>query len=260
MNHFLTCLFAAAIVFPALPAGAQGGADLPPPREPGDSTPGVSAMHEVSPGVFEVGHLRIEQATRKLIFPGAVNMDKGPLEYLLVAPAGNAHESLLVTSQIEPRDLHLAMLLLGAKGAAANDGGSSDTPPAQLSRDYLEHAPKLAGDPILISVRWKAKDGTEKMVPVEDWLLKTDVRKPAEHGVWIYNGSMFGSSGRFLAQVEGNFAALVTNPAALINNPRKGSDNDQIWEPNQKAMPPAGTPIEIIIQLTDAKEKPASPK
>jgi hypothetical protein len=230
---------------------SQGEEPLSPPST------ASSIMHEISPGVYEVGRLRIDQTTRILTFPCTVNMDRGPLEYLLVTPSGNAHESLLVTADVEPRDLHLAMLLLGAKGASTPPP-SADAPPAQLSKEYLEHAPKLVGDPILITAKWQTKDGLEKKTPVEDWILKTDVHKPAERGPWIYNGSMFGQGGRFLAQVEGNFAALVTNPAALINNPRKGSDDDQIWDVNAKAVPPAKTPIELAIELVDtAKKKPA---
>ena len=55
--------------------------------------------------------------------------------------------------------------------------------------------------------------------------------------------------GRFLAQTEGAFVALVTNPSALLNNPRKGSDNDQMWGVNEKAVPPVNTPVEIIFKL-----------
>jgi hypothetical protein len=214
-------------------------------------------MHEVSPGIYEIGKVRINQASQTLTFPCAVNMQSGALEYLLVTPAGNAHESLLVAANVEPRDLHLAMLLLGAKGSGSHPS-PDDAPPAQLSKEYLEHAPKLTGDPILITVQWQTKDGQEKKSPVEDWILKTDVHKTAERGPWIYNGSMFGQNGRFLAQIEGNFAALVTNPAALINNPRKGSDDDQIWDVNDKVVPPAKTPVEVTIELVDpSKKKPA---
>ena len=238
-------LFAGAIFgLSTLDSRAQDAA-LPVPAD--------SIMHEVSPGIYEVGKLRLNQATHTVTFPGAVNLDKGPLEYLLVTPSGNAHESLLVTSEVEPRDLHLAMLLLGAKGSGIHAPAPDDAPPTQLSKDYLEHAPKLTGDPLSITVKWKSKEGIEKKTPVEDWILKTDVHKPAERGPWIYNGSMFGTGGRFLAQVEGNFVALVTNPAALINNPRKGSDNDQVWDVNEKVVPPAKTPVEITLQLEEVK-------
>ncbi len=214
-------------------------------------------MREVSPGVFFAGKLQLDQAARTVTFPGEVNMDQGVVEYLLVAPAGNAHESLLVTSQVQASDLHLAMLLLGAKGAGLQTPAAGDAPPSQLSRDYLEHAPKLAGDSISISVKWTGKDGKEKSSPVEDWLIRNDTNKPVDHTPWIYTGSMFGANGSFLAQTEGNFAAMVTNPACLINNPRKGADNDQIWEINRKVTPPAKTPIQITIQLLNA-DKPAA--
>src|SRR5205809_3031203 len=71
------------------------------------------AMRELGPGVYAIGKLRLDKNTNNLTFPGAVQLDKGYLEYLLVAPFGSTHESLLVT-EIQPSDLHFAMLLLGA--------------------------------------------------------------------------------------------------------------------------------------------------
>ena len=58
---------------------------------------------------------------------------------------------------------------------------------------------------------------------------------------------MFGADGQFLAQQQGVFAALITNPAALINNPRKGNDNDEVWEVNERAVPPVDTAVQITI-------------
>jgi hypothetical protein len=68
------------------------------------------------------------------------------------------------------------------------------------------------------------------------------------------------NEGHFLAQIEGAHAALVTYPAALINNPRKGSDNDQIWMVNTKAVPAVKTPVDIIITLlSNPDDKPKTP-
>ena len=209
-------------------------------------------MREVSPGVYEIGRLRLDQKARTVTFPGELNMNDGNLEYLLVTERGSTHESLLV-SDVTPSDLHFAMLLLGAKGSGQQAGA---LPPAQIDASFLKTAPKLKGDTISIAVRWKAGD-VEKSAPVEDWLINTDAKKPAERGPWIYNGSMF-NAGHFMAQIEGAHAALVTYPAALINNPRKGNDNDQIWIVNTKAVPPVKTPVDIVITLLpdpDAKSK-----
>ena len=204
--------------------------------------PAMPVMREVSPGVFAIGKIQLDQKALTVTFPGTLNMKAGLLEYLLVTPRGSTHESLLV-SDVSPNDVHFAMLLLGAKGG----GETSAAAPAQLDSQYLKTAPKLKGDTVLISVKWN--DGAaDKTAPVEDWLFNELAKKPVEHGPWTYNGSLL-IDGRFLAQTEGAFVALVTNPSALLNNPRKGSDNDQMWGVNEKAVPPVNTPVEIIFKL-----------
>lgn len=215
--------------------------DAPQPAKP--------MVREVSPGIYEVGRVRLDQKALSISFAGALNMKRGLLEYLLVNSKGSAHESLLVT-EVEATDIHVAMLLLGAKGGAI----TAATPPAQFDARYFRTAPKLTGDAVIISVKWKEKD-LEKAAPIEDWLFNEEANKGIEHGPWIYNGSMI-HEGRFLAQTEGNLVALVTSPTALINNPRKGNDNDQMWNPNGDTTPGIGTPVEIVFKLvppTDAK-------
>jgi hypothetical protein len=211
-----------------------------------DAPPVAPEMREVSPGVFEIGKIHLDQKTRTVRFPGMLNLTDGIIEYLLVTEQGSTHESLLV-GQIQPNDLHFAMLLLGAKGSGANHPSLGEAPPGPIDARYLKTAPKLKGDTVGISVQWKV-DGAEKSAPVEDWIFNTEKKKPMERGPWIYNGSMF-NDGIFLAQIEGAFAALVTYPSALINNPRQGSDNDAIWTVNGKAVPAVKTPVEITIQL-----------
>lgn len=219
------------------------GEDAPPPAKP--------VVREVSPGIYEVGKVRLDQKELSISFPGNLNMKRGLLEYLLVNPKGSAHESLLVTD-VEANDIHVAMLLLGAKGGTV----TAEAPPAQLDARYFRTAPKLTGDTVVISVKWMEKD-VEKTLPIEDWLLNEVTKKAIEHGPWIYNGSMI-YEGRFLAQVEGNLVALVTTPTALINNPRKGNDNDLMWNVNGETTPGVGTPVVIIFKLVPpANSKPA---
>jgi hypothetical protein len=218
-----------------------------------DTAAPTAAMREVSPGVFQIGAIRIDQKQHTATFPAKVNMIEGNLEYLLVTTMGATHESLLST-EVQPSDLHFAMLLLGAKGAGIATPSSEDAAPGQINKDYLAHAPKLKGDTIHIAVKWKAGDA-EKTTPVEDWIFNFQKKKPAPRGPWLYTGSMF-SGERFVAQAEGAFAALVTYPGALINNPRAGSDDDQVWGPNAKAVPPVETPVEITITLEPASDTP----
>ena len=221
----------------ALALGARAG-DAPTPAKP--------VVRQVSPGVYEVGKVRLDQKALSISFPGKLNMKRGLLEYLLVNPKGSAHESLLATD-VEANDIHVAMLLLGAKGGAI----TAAAPPAQLDAQYFRTAPKLTGDTVFITVKWKEKD-VEKTVPIERWLVNAE-RKPIEHGAWIYNGSML-YEGRFLAQADGNLIALVTSPTALMNNPRKGNDNDQMWNVNEETTPGESTPVEIIFKLVPPSE------
>ncbi len=209
-----------------------------------------AAMQEISPGVFQLGKLRLDKKARSVSFPGRVNMDKDFIEYVLVTPQGALHESLL-SSEVQPSDLHFAMLLIGAKGAGILAPAPGDAPPGQIDAEYLRTAPRLKGDNLTFAVKWKAKDGSEQTTPVEDWLVHPDSHKAVPRGPWIYTGSMFGQEGGFLAQQQGTFASVVTNPAALINNPRLGNNDDKAWVVNEKKVPPVDTPVEIVLTLTD---------
>ena len=84
------------------------------PRREEDAAAFAPAMREVSPGVFQIGKLRIDKTKNSIAFPAKINMAKDLVEYLLVSPNGPTHESLFVT-ELQPTGLHLAMLLLGAK-------------------------------------------------------------------------------------------------------------------------------------------------
>jgi len=218
------------------------------------ASPELSAPKEIAPGVFQVGTVRLDKKTGTVTFPAKLQMNDGLLEYLLVMPQGPAHESLFV-SDAAPQDVHMAMLLLGAKGMARPQGSKE---PGRIDAAFLAKAPKLTGDLVTLRVKWKDKTGKEQVTPPERWIerkiftpKKATKAVAAEDGPWLYTGSYFYEN-RFIAQVEGTFAALVTFPGALINNPRTGSNDDHIWFVKTAAVPPVGTPVEFSIKLEPA--------
>ena len=79
-----------------------------PPKKPD--------IKEIKPGVFQVGTVRLEKAKREIVMPVSINLNEGPMEYLVVTGQGKTHESLLVTSA-EPFHIQVAMLLLNCKGS-----------------------------------------------------------------------------------------------------------------------------------------------
>ncbi|MEO6787154.1 MAG: YdjY domain-containing protein [Chthoniobacteraceae bacterium] len=220
--------------------------------------PEFSPPKEIAPGIFKVGTVQLDKNAGTVSFPAKVNMNDGLLEYLMVSPQGPVHESLF-TSEAAPQDVHMAMLLLGAKGMVQQQAGKE---PPRIDAAYLASAPKLTGDRISLTVKWTDKSGKEQVTPPERWIVRRifTPKKPAktvtaEDGPWLYTGSFFYEN-RFIAQVEGAFAAMVTYPGALINNPRTGSNDDQIWFVKTETVPPVGTPVEFIIRLQPA-DKPA---
>lgn len=237
---------AAILLFAAMPLLAQAPPEFKPPKE-------------IAPGVFEIGAVRLDKGASTVTFPARVNMNDGLIEYLMVSPQGAVHESVLL-SDAQPQDVHMAMLLLGAKGMAAPANGR--VPTERIDAEVLARAPKLTGDRVLLTVKWKDKEGREQTAPAERWVERKifTPKKPSKtvaagDGPWLYTGS-FIYEGRFIAQVEGAFVAMVTFPSALINNPRTGSTDDHVWFVKTDAVPPVGTPVEFSIKLQPA-ENPA---
>ncbi len=202
-------------------------------------------VEEIEPGIYQIGAMRLDKKRNTLSFPAKVNMNEGLLEYLIVGPEGSTHESLLVCD-IPPTQLHFAMLLLGAKGAA---GAQVVAPgvPSQLNADYLRAAPQLRGESITITAFWD-QNGTRKSAPIEDWLRNPSTKKAAARGPWTYSGSTM-TEGHLRAELDHCIASLVTNPAALINNPRPESNDDTVWEPAPKKVPKPQTLLQIVLQL-----------
>ena len=192
-----------------------------------------SLFKRVGPAHLELGQVRLNQETRTITFPATVNLLDVNVEYLVVTREGKTHESLLRT-EVEPMHLQLALLLLDAKAA-----GTNALPEAP--------SPALPGEKLDLTVTWKT-GGTTKTVRAEELVLDLQTRVPAARGPWIYTGSRM-REGAFAAQVDGSIVSLITDPDALINNPRPGREDDDRWKPNTAVLPPLNTPVEVSIRL-----------
>lgn len=228
---------------------AWGQTNGPPPQ----ASATASVLREIAPGVLEYHGVRLDKKNRRISFPATVNQHEGLMEYLLVNEKGKVHESLLAT-KVLPHDIHLALLLIGMKeNAGANS--NEPVPPQAIDSSYLRAAPKLKGTPVRLSVAW-TEDGKRKEVPAEEWIFNLQTHRIMSPGPWTYNGSLV-QDGVFLADQEFSIAAMITDPTALVNNPRDGYDNDEIWEVREKTVPPMDTPVEVSITLVESA--PAKP-
>jgi hypothetical protein len=198
---------------------------------------------------FTIGGITVDKPGRTVRFPAVVNMAEGTVEYLLVTSKGKTHESLFATT-VEPFQLHVAMLLLSARPTQEIE----ELPPEQLAAGTLKAAPELEGDKVDVLVLWKSGANT-RQIHAEEWINSRLTQAPMTTGPWLYTGSAIFQK-RFLAQEEGSIIALVTDPVALINNPRAGRNDDTVWSVRSDKVPAVGTPVDIILHLPKSQPAP----
>ena len=209
-----------------------------------------AAMRLLGSGMFELGKLRLNKPERSVSFPAVVNMRGGPVEYFLVTTYGKTHESIFRT-EAEPYHIHLAMLLLDAKGAGTNTPGPAAGGPVDRPEP-----PPITGDNVALEVSWTT-DGKAEHHAADELVFNQAEHAVMRRGTWIYNGSMV-MDGVFAAQRDGSIISLISDAAALINNPRPGSDNDEIWTTQTNNLPNVNTPVKITIKLKPAGENRSS--
>ena len=100
-----------------------------------------------------------------------------------------------------------------------------------------------------VLVRWAAAAGAAPAEHRAETLVdNSDTKAAMSEGFWLYNGSLI-VDGRFQAEIEKSFVAVITDPDALMNNPRPGHNDETIWTAATTRLPPVGTVVEFVIQL-----------
>ena len=238
---------------PWLVTALISGARENPPSASNNSGSALSnaPVRMVSPGIYEIGKVTLDQTRRTVTFPAVLNRADVPMEYFLVTTYGKTYESILKTA-VAPYDIHIAMLLLGADGAgnASFPGSPTNGIPGPIVHPSAEAIP---GNKVAINIKWETPSG-EIQHSAEDLVFKDDTKTNMEHGAWVYNGSLL-VQGKFLSQVDGSIISLVTDPVALINNTGPGHDNDLIWLANTNNLPPTNMPVTVTVSLSETKPK-----
>ena len=136
-----------------------------------------------------MGQIIVDKEAREARLPATVDKTNGLMEYLLVASYGKTHESVLKTDA-EPSHIHLAMLLLGARGAPSD---STNTNPAAPGPIVNPSPVALPGDRIKVVVEWMS-EGKSTRRPAGDLVVNNRTHSTADETHWVYNG--FGNRGR----------------------------------------------------------------
>lgn len=224
-------------------------------------TPATNApIRDLGEGRLQIGAVTVDSKAKTVSFPATVNMVNGMVEYLVVTTKGKVHESLLRT-EAEPFHIHTAMLLLGVTNATNAEAAAFFDP----KRD-------IPGRRLKIEVEFRT-EGANK-AEIETFLAFAESKRPVagdDIPHWIYSGSRFsdtpglepvaaGAPTRsgdesklaqpvFMAQREGSIVSLIADPSALVNNPRKDRENDELWTLHTPAIPPVGTQAHVTFTL-----------
>lgn len=214
---------------PPLPVGVDV------PAQSGDETKPL--VRRIDANLYRVGDVVVDTKERTVTFPAKVNLTQGVLEVLICTEYGKTHESLLST-RVKPLHLNVALLMLGLEGG---------------------HAVKYQGDPAKpegspVEIGYKVKDdGKERLIRAEDWVYNTHAKRPMLRTHWVYVGSVLTPEG-FMAQREGQIVTTFHDPFALIDNPLPGGGDDTVYVVNTKAVPPAGTPVTVVLKAVAEQE------
>ncbi len=192
----------------------------------------------------ELNGIQFDRKTRAISLPAKINMTEGLLEYALVHESGKVHESLLSTT-ISPFDLNVVLLLVNYQPSAKFfDLSDKEAGAVLVKNPKIEPQAKLT-----VTLDWMDAAGEAKSASLESMLLNIDQKAPAKEGPFIYTGSMLMEDGTFMAKETGSIIALYVDAAALINNPRKGNDNDDVWISDPKKIPAKETPVTVTLTL-----------
>jgi hypothetical protein len=215
-----------------IPAAKPAGGTAPlTPEVPSEDV--AKLVEKTGETTFRIGRIKCDHATRTISFPASINAREGLVEYALVTTKGKVHEALLAT-EVSPRHLHVAALVLGL---APRD----DAP-----------GPKPQPVPVTIEVEW-ATNGPAKKLALEDLLALAHESAQGKtggtlaRGPWHYQGSVLDAGG-FAAERDGSIIALISDATALAGNPRAGGDDDTLYLPNTALLPSAETPVTVTIR------------
>lgn len=188
--------------------------------------------------------VQFDGTKRRVVVETVVVLTKGPLEGLLTRKMKKEHEYILA-GDFDARHLHTALELAGAKAGKT-----------------VQFAPKYTpatGSRIAIRLSYD-KGGKTVTVPARDWIREHKTGKPLATD-WVFGGSRHvpnpdgaGKPDYYVAN-WGDVVCLCNMDSAMLDvsvaSPKKF--DDRIYEAATDAVPPVGTKVKVIFEVSSAK-------
>lgn len=233
------------MIFRLTIALAAGMITLPAPAEEEVPAPERPAVTKIGETRYRLGEIEFDAKSREIFLPVTVNMrEGGPIEYVLVHENGKTHESVF-TTKVSPLHLQIAMKLLKYKA------GFGDIFNRLLAPEILEkEGGEIEDRGEEIQVHY-LEEGKKEAIPASETIIDGGRAEPMSDEPWIFTGSKV-EEGTFMAEAEGSIIAIYLDNLALLNMSREGSDNDDRWGANSKAIPEIG--VKGVLILSPAKK------
>jgi hypothetical protein len=225
--------------FALLPVAAAEQAGQP-------RTPPGGATAPAEAGVVRFRHIRIDTKERRVILESKVCMQEGPLE-LLVCKAGTKEYESVLSTEADGAHLHAALLALKlTPGLAAQWSGTGEQ-----ARFLPPRGPELS-----IKLKWKDNEANIRLADAGSW-LKHVGRKASPPDKWVFIGSRILPNNRYWADVDGDIISVANFESAVIDVPFESTTENEALEfaANSEAIPPVGTPVEVIIAPLPGAER-----
>ncbi len=220
--------------------------------------PGTQAnqdpAEELRRTLSEVG-LELDLERQLMRFPVDVLVREELLEYLLIGPRGQAHESLFHT-ELRPSLINAALLALGATPGKNARWEPIEPPPTEEELRAGAPAHRVyppEGDGFYLYVAWR--EGEELYhYRVEDVLQNLSNGRSMRRHRWVFLGSRFaplkeGEPEVFLADYEENLInlAFFQQGNTLLTAALPECVQQTIWTANPWLLPPKDAKVELIF-------------
>lgn len=199
--------------------------------------------------------IELDRGAGAVSIPATMLVTRELLEYLLVGPAGSAHESLLAT-EATPSLVNAAILAAGVEeGKNAYWEAVEPFPTEEEIANGAEHHRLVLpeGDGVLPYLAWR--EGKEVyLVRVEDALCDLAIGRSMRRHRWVFIGSRFatlrkGGPEVFVADEEQNLINLTffTEGNTLVTAALPECETQTIWRANDWILPPRGESVRLIL-------------
>jgi len=230
------------------PSSAPATAVPAKPFATGRPPPPVGELKSLGKDRYQIGRIVVDKKAGRFTVPGRVHVMGQPLEYLVTSPGGMKEYETLLEADATGSEFNLACILLGL-----------ERDPKQGPFYQFSEAP-LVGPKVLVSIAWQ-DGGKRREISAAEALLdpKGDVRP--ESVEWVYTGSLsMPPEGQFAADITGTLIGFVHDANSIIESVLGlGIGAYGSVSGNASVLPPVGTPIEVVVQLSREKAKPAGP-